>query len=324
MHAITISEPGGPEVLRWTEVPDPEPGLNEVLVEVEAAGVNRADLLQRQGKYPVPAGASEYPGMECSGRIARLGRGVKGWRVGDEVCALLVGGGYAERVVVPAGQLLPIPTGVSLAEAASLPEAFCTVWSNVFATARLSPGEVFLVHGGASGIGTAAIQLARAYGARVFCTASAAKKDRCEALGAERAIDYRDEDFVEVLAKSTGGNGADVILDIMGAKYLGRNVETLAGGGRLVIIGMQGGTRAELNIGALLSKRATVVGTTLRGRPLIEKAEIVSDVRAHVWPLISAGRIHTVVDRAIAMADAAEAHRLLDSGAITGKIVLVR
>jgi putative PIG3 family NAD(P)H quinone oxidoreductase len=324
MHAITISEPGGPDVLTWTEVQDPEPGPNEVLIEVEAAAVNRADTLQRQGHYPPPPGASEYPGMECSGRISALGRGVKGWQVGDEVCALLSGGGYAERVVAPTGQLLPVPDGVSIAEAATLPEVYCTVWSNVFAIARLSPGEVFLVHGGASGIGTAAIQLASAYGARVFCTSSASKRDRCVALGAEYAIDYRDEDFVEVLAKATGGHGADVILDIMGAKYLPRNIETLAVGGRLVVIGMQGGTKGELDLGSLLRKRASVAATSLRARTLIEKAEIVADVRAHVWPLISAGRIRTVVDRAVAMADAAEAHRLLESGEVTGKILLVR
>jgi putative PIG3 family NAD(P)H quinone oxidoreductase len=324
MHAITIPEPGGPEALVWTEVPDLEPGFGEVLIDVEASAVNRADLLQRQGNYPPPPGASQYPGMECSGRIAALGAGVEGWQVGDEVCALLAGGGYAEQVVAPATQLLPVPDGVSVVEAAALPEVFCTVWSNVFALARLAPGEAFLVHGGAGGIGTAAIQLAAAYGARVFCTASAGKHERCRALGAQRAIDYRSQDFVEVVKEATEGRGVDVILDNMGAKYLDRNVDALSTGGRLVIIGMQGGTKGELNVGKLLGKRATIHATTLRSRPLGEKAEIVEDVKVHVWPLISAGKIRPVIDRFIAMPDAAESHRALDSGEITGKVLLVR
>lgn len=324
MHAITITEPGGPDVLRWTEVPDPGPGPGEILIDVVASAVNRADLLQRQGFYPPPPGAPEYPGLECSGRIAALGPDVEGWAVGDEVCALLAGGGYAEKVAVPAGQVLPVPEGVSLAEAAGLPEVFCTVWSNVFAIGRLAPGDTFLVHGGGGGIGTAAIQLAAAYGARVFCTASEAKHNRCLALGAERAIDYRSEDFVEVITEATGGRGADVILDNMGATYLDRNLAALATSGRLIVIGMQGGAKGELNLGALLFKRASVTATSLRARPTEEKAEIVEDVKAHVWPLLAFGKIRPVIDRAIAMPDAAEAHRALESGDVTGKVLLVR
>ncbi|MFI5955865.1 NAD(P)H-quinone oxidoreductase [Cryptosporangium sp. NPDC051539] len=323
MHAIKITEPGGPDVLRWTEVPDPEPGPGEVLIDIVASAVNRADLMQRQGFYPPPPGAPEYPGLECSGRIAALGPGVEGWNVGDEVCALLAGGGYAEKVAVSAGQLLPVPEGVSLAEAAGLPEVYCTVWSNVFAIGRLAPGDTFLVHGGAGGIGTAAIQLAAAYGARVFCTASPAKHPRCLALGAERAIDYHSEDFVDVVKSATGGKGADVILDNMGAKYLERNVATLATNGRLIVIGMQGGMQGEVNLGALLSKRASITATSLRARPAEEKAEIVADVKTHVWPLLEFGKIRPVIDRAIALPDAAEAHRVLESGDATGKVLLV-
>ncbi|TQS41779.1 NAD(P)H-quinone oxidoreductase [Cryptosporangium phraense] len=321
MHAITITEPGGPEVLRWTEVPDPEPGPGEVLIDVVASAVNRADIMQRQGFYPPPPGASEYPGLECSGRIVALGAGVEGWSAGDEVCALLAGGGYAEKVAVPAGQVLPVPEGVSLAEAAGLPEVYCTVWANVFAVGRLAPGDTFLVHGGAGGIGTAAIQLASAYGARVFTTASAAKHNRCLALGAERAIDYRTEDFVEVLDEV---GGADVILDNMGAKYLERNVSALATNGRLLVIGMQGGVKGEVNLSALMSKRASITATSLRARPAEEKAEIVADVKAHVWPLLEFGKIRPVIDRAVALPDAAEAHRAADSGDVIGKVLLVR
>lgn len=323
MHAITISEPGGPEVLKWTEVPDPAPGEGEVLVEVVASAVNRADLMQRLGMYPPPPGAPEYPGLECSGRIAALGAGVTDWKAGDDVCALLSGGGYAERVAVPAGQLLPVPAGVTLAEAAALPEVTCTVWSNVFQLARLAVRETLLVHGGASGIGTMAIQLARARGARVLCTAGSADKLAfCTRLGAERAISYRDEDFTEVVSEVTGGRGADVILDLMGASYLARNVQALAPGGRLAIIGLQGGTRAELDLGALLRKRASVSATTLRARPAEEKAEIVAAVREHVWPLVEAGTVRPVIDRTVPMAEAAEAHRVLEDGVHIGKVVL--
>jgi putative PIG3 family NAD(P)H quinone oxidoreductase len=324
MHAITISKPGGPEVLRWSEVPDPEPQAGEVVIDVAATAVNRADLMQRQGKYPPPHGAPEYPGLECSGTIVAVGRGVTAWRVGDEVCALLAGGGYAERVAVPAAQVLPIPDGISLAEAAALPEVACTVWSNVFSTARLNPGEVLLVHGGASGVGTFALQLGSAYGARVFCTASAAKLDKAQAYGAERAIDYKSEDFVQVVQDETGGHGADVVLDNMGAKYLQRNVDVLATNGRLVVIGLQGGRKAELDLGMLMAKRASVTSTSLRARPVVEKAQIVAEVRDHVWPLVAAGRVLPVIDRALAMQDAAEAHRIVSASEHVGKVLLVR
>ena len=324
MHAITITAPGGPDVLKWAGVPDPEPGEGEVLVQVAASGVNRADLMQRLGMYPPPPGAPEYPGLECSGTIAAVGPGVTGWRAGEEVCALLSGGGYAERVAVPAAQLLPVPAPVPLTEAAALPEAACTVWSNVFQLARLAPGETLLVHGGASGIGTMAIQLARAHGVRVLCTAgSAAKLSACTELGAERAISYRDEDFTTVVRDVTGGTGADVILDLMGASYLSRNIDTLATGGRLAIIGLQGGARAELDLGTLLMKRASVQATTLRARPAAEKAEIVAAVREHVWPLIEAGTVRPVIDRSVPMAEAARAHQVLEDGANIGKVLLV-
>ncbi|MBH5336015.1 NAD(P)H-quinone oxidoreductase [Streptomyces pactum] len=323
MHAITIPEPGGPEALVWAEVPDPVPGEGEVLVDVVAGAVNRADVLQRQGFYNPPPGSSPYPGLECSGRIAALGPGVTGWAVGDEVCALLVGGGYAEKVAVPAGQLLPVPEGVDLVTAAALPEVVCTVWSNVFMTAHLRPGETLLVHGGSSGIGTAAIQLAKVLGARVAVTAgSTAKLDACRELGADILINYRTQDFVEELREATDGAGADVILDIMGAKYLDRNVDALANNGRLVIIGLQGGTRTELNLSTLLRKRCAVIGTTLRGRPLDEKAAIVAAVKEHVWPLYADGRVRPVVDRTVPMRDASEAHEIVEASEHVGKVLL--
>ncbi|MEV5724323.1 MULTISPECIES: NAD(P)H-quinone oxidoreductase [Streptomyces] len=324
MHAITIPEPGGPEALTWTEVPDPEPGEGEVLVEVVASAVNRADILQRQGHYAPPPGASPYPGLECSGRIAALGPGAGGWSVGDEVCALLAGGGYAEKVAVPAGQLLPVPKGVGLHEAAALPEVTCTVWSNVFMVAHLRPGETLLVHGGSSGIGTMAIQLAKAVGARVAVTAGTREKlDKCAELGADILINYREQDFVAEIEKATGGAGADVILDNMGAKYLDRNVKALAVNGRLAIIGMQGGVKGELNIGALLAKRAAITATSLRARPLAEKAAIVAAVREHVWPLFDGGHIRPVVDREVPMSEAATGHRLVEESGHIGKVLLV-
>ncbi|GAA1388560.1 NAD(P)H-quinone oxidoreductase [Kitasatospora putterlickiae] len=323
MHAMTIPEPGGPEALVWAEVPDPVPGEGEVLVEVAATAVNRADLLQRQGFYDPPPGSPRHPGLECAGRIAALGAGVSGWAVGDEVCALLVGGGYAEKVAVPVGQLLPVPPGLSMEQAAALPEVVCTVWSNVFLTAHLRPGETVLVHGGASGIGTMAIQLAKAVGARVAVTAGGPEKlARCAELGADVLIDYREQDFVEVLREATGGAGADVILDIMGARYLGRNVDALAVNGRLVIIGLQGGVNGELNLNTLLRKRGAVIATNLRGRPLAEKAAIVAAVREHVWPLVASGVVKPVVDRVLPLTEAAEAHRVLEAGAQVGKVVL--
>ncbi len=316
MRAIVIREPGDPDVLEWKEVADPEPAPGEVVIEVVASAVNRADVMQRRGLYPPPPGAPPYPGLEVSGRVAALGDGVTGWSAGDEVCALLGGGGYAERVAVPAGQVLPVPRGVSLAEAAGLPEVVCTVWSNVFMLARLEEGETFLVHGGGSGIGTAAIQLAKARGARVVCTVGSAEKaERCRALGADVAINYRDEDFTE-------SGPYDVILDNMGAKYLERNVRSLAAGGRLVVIGLQGGTRAELDLGLLLGKRAAVHATSLRARPLEEKAAIVASVRENVWPLIESGAVRPIVDRTIPMAEAAKAHRVLEDSVHVGKILL--
>ncbi|WP_405819118.1 NAD(P)H-quinone oxidoreductase [Streptomyces sp. NBC_01390] len=324
MHAITIPEPGGPEALVWAEVPDPVPGEGEVLVEVVAGAVNRADILQRQGFYNPPPGASPYPGLECSGRITGIGPGVSGWSVGDEVCALLTGGGYAQKVAVPAGQLLPVPEGVDLKSAAALPEVACTVWSNVFMISHLRPGETLLVHGGSSGIGTMAIQLAKAVGAKVAVTAGTKEKlDQCAELGADILVNYREQDFVEELKQATGGAGADVILDNMGAKYLDRNVRALAVNGRLSIIGMQGGVKAELNIGELLFKRAAISATSLRTRPLAEKAAIVAAVREHVWPLFAAGQVRPVVDREFPMSDAAAAHRLVEESGHVGKVLLV-
>jgi putative PIG3 family NAD(P)H quinone oxidoreductase len=321
LYAITIPEPGGPEALVWAEVPDPVAGPGEVLIDVTASGVNRADLLQRAGFYPPPPGAPPYPGLEISGRIA-AGDGGSTWRPGDEVCALLSGGGYAQRVAVPAGQCLPIPAGVALREAAALPEAACTVWSNVFDLGRLRSGETLLVHGGGSGMGTFAIQLAAARGARVITTARAAKHRALRDLGADVTIDYTREDFVDAAREATGGRGVDVVLDIMGASYLERNVNVLATGGRLVIIGLQGGTRADINLGALMTKRASVISTALRSRPISEKAAIVADVRAHVWPLIEAGKVRPVVHTVLPMAEAGEAHRLVESSEHLGKVLL--
>ncbi|MEU0153110.1 NAD(P)H-quinone oxidoreductase [Micromonospora fulviviridis] len=324
MHAITIPKPGGPEALVWAAVPDPEPGPGEVVIEVRASAVNRADLLQRQGQYPPPPGAPAYPGLECAGVVAALGPEVTGWAVGDEVCALLAGGGYAERVAVPAGQLLPVPAGVDPVDAAALPEVACTVFPNVVQLAGLTEGETLLVHGGGSGIGTFAIQLGVALGATVVVTARAAKHDRLRELGAAHAIDYREQDFVEEVRRVTDGRGADVILDIMGAAYLPRNVAALATGGRLVVIGMQGGRKGELDLGMLLAKRASVHATALRSRPVAEKAEIVRGVREQVWPLVEAGKIRPVVHARAKMADAADAHRLVETSDHLGKVLLVR
>ena len=323
MRAITLPSFGDADVLTPAEVEDPVAGPGEVLVDVAATAVNRADVLQRRGFYNPPPGASPYPGLECSGVIAALGEGVAGWSVGDEVCALLSGGGYATKVAVPAGQLLPVPAGVSLVEAAALPEVVCTVWSNVFQLAALQPGEVLLVHGGTSGIGTMAIQRAVRHGARVVVTVGSPEKaERAEQLGAERAIRYRDEDFVEVVRELTGGRGADVVLDNMGAAYLARNVEVLATGGRLVVIGLQGGVTGELDLGALLMKRASVHATSLRARPAAEKAAIVAAVLAGVWPAVEAGEVRPVVDRVLPLDEAAEAHRVLESSVHVGKVLL--
>lgn len=316
MFAIVIHEPGGPEVLEWAEVDDPVAGAGQVILDVVASGVNRADTMQRRGLYPPPQGVVPYPGLEVSGRISEVGAGVRGWQVGDEACALLAGGGYAERVAVPAGQLLPIPRGVGLVEAAGLPEVVCTVWSNVFMRGRLAAGETFLVHGGGSGIGTIAIQLAHALGARVLCTVgSAGKAARCRELGADLAINYQEEDFVEA-------GPVDVILDNMGAKYLPRNVRALATGGRLMVIGLQGGARGELDLAMLLGKRAEVHATSLRARPAEEKAAIITAVRENVWPLIESGEVRPIIDTQIAMNDAPQAHRIMEESRHFGKILL--
>jgi putative PIG3 family NAD(P)H quinone oxidoreductase len=323
VRAVVLTGAGGPEVMRWDPVPDPEPGPGEVLVDVVASAVNRADLLQRQGLYDPPPGTSPYLGLECSGRVAALGDGVEGWAVGDEVCALLTGGGYAEKVAVPTGQLLPLPTGVDLVDAAGLPEVTCTVWSNVFMLAGLRPGETLLVHGGGSGIGTMAIQLGRAMQARVAVTAGSPEKlARCHELGAEVLVDYHEQDFVETVRAATDGRGADVVLDLIGAKYLARNVEVLAASGRLVVIGLQGGTRAELDLGLLMRKRAAVLATALRPRPPEEKAAVIASVREHVWPLVGSGTVRPVVDRVLPMAEAGEAHRVLEAGEAVGKVLL--
>ena len=320
MKAITIPSPGGPDALVLAEVDDPVAGPGEVLVEVVATAVNRADLMQRMGHYPPPPGAPPYPGLECSGTIVALGEGVAGWAIGDRVCALLAGGGYAERVAVPAAQLLPVPAGLTLVQAAALPEVACTVWSNVFMRAALQPGELLLVHGGASGIGTMAVQLGARYGARVFTTVGSAQKaTRVRELGAERAVLYRDEDFVAVLREA---GGADVILDVMGASYLARNVAALADGGRLVVIGLQGGAKAELDLGALLAKRGSVHATALRSRSAAQKATIVQAVLAGVWPAVEAGEVRPVVDRVLPLADAGEAHRVVEASEHVGKVVL--
>jgi putative PIG3 family NAD(P)H quinone oxidoreductase len=324
MRAVVITQPGGPEVLRQEEVPDPVAGPGEVLVEVAAAGLNRADIMQRQGHYPPPPGAPPYPGMECSGRVIALGPEVTSWQVGDEVCALLGGGAYAEKVAVPQGQLLPVPEGVPLVDAAALPEATCTIQGTVYQMGRLAPGETYLVHGGAGGIGTFAIQIARAEGCTVMCTAGSREKlARCRELGAGLAISYQDEDFAAAVLEFTGGHGADVILDIMGASYLGRNLDALASWGRLVLLATRGGSRGEINLGLMMQKRASIAAATLRSRTAGEKAEVVAATRDHIWPLISAGKVVPVIYATLPMAEAGQAHRLLDDGSHIGKILLV-
>ncbi|ANN21249.1 NAD(P)H-quinone oxidoreductase [Amycolatopsis orientalis] len=321
MYAITIREPGDPDVLEWTEVADPVAGEGEVVIDVAASAVNRADLLQRQGLYPPPPGASEILGLECSGTIAEIGEGVEGWRIGDEVCALLAGGGYGQKVAVPAGQLLPLPAEVELLAAAGLPEVACTVWANVVMHARLSEGEVLLVHGGAGGIGTHAIQVAKALGATVAVTAGSEERlESCRQLGADIAINYKEQDFVEVLRAETGG--ANVVLDNMGAKYLDRNIDVLTMDGRLVIIGLQGGAKGELNIGKLLGKRGSLYGAGLRARPLEQKAAIVADVRERLWPLVEQGSVKPIVGQVVPMAEASSAHRALEDGTVFGKVLL--
>ncbi|MFD7471491.1 NAD(P)H-quinone oxidoreductase [Streptomyces sp. NPDC059837] len=317
MKAISIKEPGGPEVLEWIEVEDPLPAAGEVVVDVAAGAVNRADVAQRMGRYPVPPGASPHPGLEVSGRISAVGEGVTGWQIGDEVCALLAGGGYAQKVAVPAGQLLTVPKGIGLVEAAALPEAVTTVWSNIVMTGKLKEGETFLMHGGAGGVGTMAIQIAKAIGARVVTTVGGPEKAaRARELGADLAIDYRTQDFTE-------HGPYDVILDVIGGQYLERNVRSLATDGRLVVIGLQDGLEGQLNLGELVFKRASIHGTTLRARPVAQKAAIVAEVQKEVWPLIENGAVQLVIDQIVPMAEAAEAHRLLDLGQHIGKILLV-
>ena len=323
MRAVIVPEPGDVDALQVVDRDDPEPAAREVVIDVEAAGVNRADLIQRIGKYDPPPGATDVLGLECAGTIAAVGAGVEDWTVGDQVCALLSGGGYAERVAVPAGQVLAAPEGLTLVEAASLVEVASTVWSNVFMLAGLQQGEVLLVHGGGSGIGTMAIQLARALGARVAVTAgSEAKLDFCRDLGAEITINYREQDFVEVVREATDGRGADVILDNMGAKYLPRNVDALATSGRLVVIGMQGGVKGELNLGTLLRKRAAVLATSLRARPSDEKASIVASVRENVWPLVADGLVRPIVHATVPLDRVREAHQMLEESSNIGKVIL--
>ena len=322
MHAIIASEPGGPEVLRLTEIPDPVPGPDDVLIDTAATAVNRADLLQRKGMYAPPPGASDVIGLECSGTVLEVGDNVSTVRPGDQVCALLAGGGYATRVVVPAGQVMPVPEGISLVDAAALPEAVCTIWSNLFMIAGIRPGETVLIHGGSGGVGTTGIQLAKQVGARVFTTSSAPKTDFCRSIGADVAFDYAGEDFVARSLEETEGRGVDVILDNMGAKYLARNIEALAPGGRLVVIGLQGGAHTEIDLAALMGRRAAVIGSLLRPRPVEEKAAICAAVVEHVWPLVSEGQVTPVIGERLPLADAAEGHRLLESGATVGKIIL--
>ena len=323
MRAIEISAPGGPEVLRMVERPTPAPGTGELLVRVEAAGVNRPDILQRLGQYPPPPGISDVPGLEVAGTVSAVGPEVSRWREGDSVCALVAGGGYAEYCVVPEPQALPLPRGFRPGEAAAIPETFFTVWTNLFDRGKLTEGEIVLIHGGSSGIGTTAIQLARAFGATVLATAgSDAKCAACERLGA-RAINYRTADFVQVTREFTGAKGVDVILDIVGGDYLQKNIECLAMHGRLIQIGLLGGSRAEINLRPLMQKRLTLTGSTLRTRSVAEKGAIARELEARVWPLLASRQVAPLIDRTLPLGDAAEAHRLLESGEVIGKIVLV-
>jgi NADPH2:quinone reductase len=324
MNAIEISQPGPPDVLKLVERPLPAIGPNDVLIRVVAAGINRPDVMQRMGHYPPPPGASDIPGLEVSGSVDDVGADVTAFVRGDRVCALVSGGGYAEWCAAPVGQCLPVPTGSDFITAAALPETTFTVWSNVFDRGRLASGEILLVHGGSSGIGTTAIQLAHARGARVLATAGSAEKCAfCEELGAERAINYREEDFVAAVKDATNGRGVDVVLDMVGGAYLQRNIDVLAMDGRLVQIGMMGGTKASIDTLPVLQRRLTITGSTLRARPVAEKAAIARSVREHVWPLIEAGQIRSVVHATYPLAAAAEAHRMMESSAHLGKLVLL-
>lgn len=324
MHAIAITEPGGPDVLELAGLPDPVPGPGEVLIEVTAAGVNRADILQRQGHYPPPPGVPDTLGLECSGVIAALGPDVAGWREGDRVAALLDGGGYASLAVAPAAQLLRVPDHVDLIDAAGLPEAACTAWSNLVMVGRLARGETVLVQGGSGGVGTVAIQVAAALGARVAATAGGPERVRgCVELGAEIGLDHRADDVLAALREATAGRGVDVILDVLGAGGLAANMRALATGGRLVIIGLQQGRRGEVDLGVLLTRRASIHGTTLRSRPAHEKAAIVAAVAADAWPLLDDGRLRPVIHARLPLAEAARAHTMLESGEVFGKVLLV-
>ena len=323
MRFIDLAAPGGPEALRIAEGPVPMPGAGEVLIRVAAAGVNRPDVLQRKGLYPPPPGASPVLGLEVSGTVAALGEGAAPWREGDEICALVPGGGYAEYCTAPASNCLPVPRGLSAVDAAGLPETFFTVWTNVFERGRLKPGESFLVHGGTSGIGTTAIQLARAFGARVFATAGSPEKCAvCRELGAERAIDYQREDFQAVIKEATGGRGVDVILDMVGGPYIEKNLRALAVEGRLVQIAFLQGSKASLDLVHLMVRRQTITGSTLRPRSVEDKAAIARALHEKVWPLLEGGRVRLVIDRTFPLGDAAEAHRLMESSRHIGKILL--
>lgn len=323
MTVIEITEPGGPEKLAVNHRPVPQPAPGEVLIKVATAGVNRPDCLQRQGGYPPPPGASDIPGLEVAGNIVALGEGVTEWRISDEVCALLTGGGYAEYCVAPAPQCLPIPAGLNLSQAAALPETFFTVWSNVFDRARLQPGEILLVHGGTSGIGTTAIQLAKALGSRVFATVGGVEKMQpCLDLGAERVINYREEDFVQVIKEATNNRGVNVILDMVGGDYVQRNLSVLAVEGRLVFIAFLRGARVELNLAPVMMKRLTITGSTLRVRPVADKAPIAQALYQRVWPLLANGTVKPVIDRIFPLTEAAAAHALMESNRHVGKILL--
>ncbi|KAK4271448.1 hypothetical protein QN277_020147 [Acacia crassicarpa] len=324
MKAIVITAAGGPEVLQLQEVEDPQIKDDEVLIRIAATALNRADTLQRKGLYPPPKGASPYPGLECSGTVEAVGKNVSRWKMGDQVCALLGGGGYAEKVAVPAAHVLPVPHAVSLKDAAAFPEVACTVWSTVFMMSRLSKGETFLVHGGSSGIGTFAIQIAKYHGVRVFVTAGSEEKLAfCKDLGADVCINYKTEDFVARVKEETGGQGVNVILDCMGASYYSRNLESLSLDGRLFIIGFMGGTSTEVNLAPLLAKRLTVQGAGLRNRSPENKAVIVSEVEKNVWAAIEAGKVKPVVYKSFPLSEAAEAHRLMESSKHIGKILLL-
>ena len=324
MRAIEVTRPGGPDVLVEAERPKPSPAAGEVLVKVAAAGINRPDVMQRMGQYPPPPGVTDIPGLEIAGVVEQLGSGVDEWRAGDRVCALVAGGGYAEYCVAPTPQCLPVPANVDVVHAAAIPETFFTVWTNAFDRGRLKAGESLLVHGGSSGIGTTAIQLGHAFGSRVFATAGSAEKcAACERLGAERAINYREQDFVAVVKEATGGKGVDVVLDIVGGDYFARNMDALGMDGRLVSIAVQNGVKTTINILTMMQRRLTLTGSTLRTRSIAEKGAIATALRQHVWPLLKSGSVSPVIYATFPLRAAANAHRVMESGAHVGKLVLV-